>query len=155
MRRTSVVRTIRAKRSSVTSIAAVLIAAGALLAVPAAVAKDFGPGDLRVCGRAHCVPIVNRSLLRVLSSYYWGPGRPARAAPVRNGAPAFELRFRNGYASGIVASSRLDRFRAYGFFCGRFVRGRWYRFPARASAALRRLTAGFRPLRVSAPPPSC
>jgi hypothetical protein len=101
------------------------------------------------------VPIVNRSLLRVLSSYYWGPGRPLRAAPVRNGAPAFELRFSKDYVSGIVASSRLDRFRAYGFFCERFQRGRWYRFPARASTALRKLTARLRPMRVSAPPPSC
>ncbi|HYX89808.1 MAG TPA: hypothetical protein VE753_10600 [Gaiellaceae bacterium] len=99
-------------RSSVTALAAALIAAGALLAVPAAVAKDFGPGDLRVCGRADCVPIVNRSLLRVLSSYY-------------------------------------------GFFCGRFVRGNWYRFPAPASHALRRLTLGLRPLQVSPPPLSC
>jgi len=98
---------------------------------------------------------MNRSLLRVLSSYYWGPTRVTRATPVRNGAPAFELRFRNGYASGIVASSRLDRFRAYGFFCGRFVHGKWYDFPARASTALRKLTAGLRPLRVSAPPRSC
>jgi hypothetical protein len=149
------VRLIRDRRASITGSAAALIAAGALLAVPAAVAKDFRPGDLRVCGRTQCAPIVNRSLLRVLSSYYWGPGRPLRAAPVRNGAPAFELRFTNGYASGIVATSRLDRFRAYGFFCGRFQRGKWYRFPARASVALRQLTAGFRPLRVSAPPPSC
>ncbi len=142
-------------RLSKAHVAAVLIATAGLLAVPAAVAKDFRPGDLRVCGQAHCVPIMNRSLLRVLSSYYWGPTRVTRAAPVRNGASAFELRFRNGYASGIVASARLDRFRAYGFFCGRFQRGKWYGFPARASAALRKLTAGLRPLRVSAPPRSC
>jgi hypothetical protein len=59
------------------------------------------------------------------------------------------------YASGIVTSTRLGRFRAYGFFCGHFERGKWYRFPARASVALRTLTAGLRPLGVSAPPQSC
>ena len=92
----------RSRRSSAGIVAG--LAATCLLAVPTPAAKDFGPGDLRVCGRA---------------------------------AP------------------RLDRFRAYGFFCGRFRRGKWYRFPARAAAALRMLTAGLRPLRVSAPPPSC
>ena len=131
------------------------IAAVALLAVPAAVAKDFRPGDLQVCGRTQCVPIMNRSVLRVLSSYYWGPRRVTRAGPVRRGAPGFELRFGDDYASGMVASTWLNSFRAYGFFCGRFVRGRWYRFPARAVAEVRRLTAGLEPLRVSAPPPSC
>src|SRR6185437_11749148 len=72
---------------------AVLIATVALLAVPAATAKDFAPGDLRVCGRTQCVPIMNRSVLRVLSAYYWGPRRVPRAGPVRSGAPGFELRF--------------------------------------------------------------
>jgi hypothetical protein len=136
-------------------LAAVAIAAAALLAVPSAVAKDFRPGDLLVCGRAKCVPIMNRSVLRVLSSYYWGPRQLARAGPVRRGAPGFELRFGDDYASGMVASTWLNRFRAYGFFCGRFVRGRWYRFPPRAVAEIRRLTAGLEPLRVSAPPRSC
>lgn len=138
-----------------TSIAAALIAATTLLAAPAATAKDFPPGRLRVCGRTQCKPIVSRSLLQVLTSFYWGPRRVERAGPIRNGAPAFELRYRDGYVSGIVASRRLNRFRAYGFFCGRFERGTWYRFPARAAAALRKLTAGMRPLRVAAPPPSC
>jgi hypothetical protein len=98
---------------------------------------------------------MSRSVTRILSAYYWGPSRVTRAGPVRNGAPAFELRFRDGYASGMVASAWLNRFRAYGFMCGRFVRGKWYRFPARAVAEVRKLTAGLEPLRVSAPPRSC
>ena len=122
-------------------IAGVLAATATLLAVPAAIAKDFGPGDLRVCGRERCVAIMNPGVLRILSAYYRGPGRAPRAGPVRNGAPAFELRFRNGYASGLVASTWLNRFRAYGFFCGRFERGKWYRFPARAVAEVRRQVA--------------
>ena len=136
-------------------IAGVLAVTATLLAVPAAMGKDFGPGDLRICGRERCVAIMNPTVMRILSAYYWGPGRAPRAGPVRNGAPAFELRFRNGYASGLVASTWLNRFRAYGFFCGHFERGKWYRLPARAVAELRMLTAGLEPLRVSAPPRSC
>ena len=136
-------------------IAGVLAATTALLAVPAAVAKDFGPGDLRVCGLERCVAIMNPGVMPILSAYYWGPRRAPRAGPVRKGAPGFELRFRDGYPSGMVASMWLNRFRAYGFFCGRFERGKWYRFPARAVTELRRLTVRLEPLRVSAPPRSC
>jgi hypothetical protein len=55
----------------------------------------------------------------------------------------------------MVASTWLNRFRAYGFSCGRFERGKWYRFPARAVTEVRRLIARLEPLRVSAPPRSC
>ena len=99
------------------------IAAVCAVLAPSAVAKDFRPGDLRVCGRDHCVPITNRHLLRILSSYYYGSGRAPRAARVPRGAPGFELRFKNGYASGMIATKKLDRFQAYGFYCGRFERG--------------------------------
>jgi hypothetical protein len=136
-------------------IAVALITPVALLAVPAAVAKAFGPGEIRVCGRTACVPVMDRSMLRILSAYYWGPGRVARAGAVHDGAPAFELRFRDGHPSGMVASAWLNRFRAYGFFCGRFERGKWYLLPVRVAAKMRRLTAGLEPLRVSAPPRSC
>jgi hypothetical protein len=141
------------KRANV--IAAVVIATCGLLAVPSAVAKDFGPGDIKVCGRSQCVPIVNKRLLRILSAYYYGPRKVVLAAPVRIGARGFALRWRNGYTSAVVGGATLDRFRAQGFFCGRFVRGRWYRFPVEATAGLRKLTAGIRPLRVTAAPPSC
>jgi hypothetical protein len=128
----------------------VAIAACTLLAVPSAVAKDFGPGDIAVCGRSHCEPIVDKRLLRILSAYYWGPRKVVRAAPVRVGARGFALRWRNGYTSAVVGGATLGRFRAQGFYCGRFVRGRWYRFPAEAAAAMKKLTAGVRPLRVTA-----
>jgi hypothetical protein len=133
----------------------VLFAAG-LLAVPAAVAKDFEPGDLQICGRDRCVAIRDRSVLRVLSSFYWGNVRAQRAHPVRPGARAFQLRFGHDYVSGIVGSPRLDRFRAYGVNCGRFQRGRWYRVPKRAVAEIQRLTKGLGPSKVSRiPPRSC
>ena len=136
--------------------AAAALALAALLVTATAAAKDFAPGDLSVCNRRQCVPIANRALLKVLSSYYWGPGPAPAAFPPGPGAPAFELRFADGSVSGLVAGTGLHTFRAYGFDCGRFRRGRWYRFPPSAARELRKLTAGLRPLRVSAiVPPSC
>jgi hypothetical protein len=101
------------------------------------------------------VTITNRQVMRILSDYYYGSTRVVRAERVPLGARGFELRYPDGYASGMVAGAMLKRFRAYGFICGRFERGRWYWFPPRAAAALRRMTAGMRPMRVSVPPPSC
>ena len=135
-------------------IAAVIVVCGSL-AVPAAVAKDFRPGDLRVCGRDRCAPLVDKRLLRVVSAFYYGGGSVTQASRVRVGAPGFVLRYRNGYATGIVAGAKLGRFQSYGVICGRFQRGRWYRFPPRAGLALRRLIADLRPVRVPRPPRSC
>jgi hypothetical protein len=123
-----------------------LAVTAALLAVPAASAKEFGPGDLRLCGAARCVPIVNREVLPRLSSFYYSDDP---LAPVRRpalGAPYFQLRFSNGYVTGIVATSRLDRFLSYGVHVGRFAPGQWYAFPRRLAAELRRLSASLRPL---------
>jgi len=145
-----------------------VIAVGVVVAVlaPAATAKDFQPGDLRVCNVERCVAITSRPALAALGAFYYGGAcprvatldgdcmpderRPPRAAPsVRIGAPAFELRFRNGYVTGIVATARLDRFLSYGVNLGWFRRGRWYRVPPASAAELRRLTAGLTPLRVT------
>jgi hypothetical protein len=133
---------------------------------PAAIAKDFEPGDLRVCNAERCVAITNRPALAALGAFYYGGACPAAAtrdgdcmpnertppraaAAVRLGTPAFELRFRNGYVTGIVATARFDRFLSYGVNLGWFRRGRWYRVPPAAAAELRRLTAGLEPLRVT------
>jgi len=89
-----------------------LLAAAALAVTPAAIAKDFRPGDLRVCNAHRCVPIMSRAVLPLLNAFYYGPHEPRVAARPRLGAPAFELRYRNGYATGIVASAKLDRFLA-------------------------------------------
>jgi hypothetical protein len=122
----------------------------ALLGAPAATAKDFQPGDLRICGARECVAINNRDALRALSSfYYMGPEPSVTWAPVF-GARAFELRFRNDYATGVVASARLDRFLSYGVNLGRFGIRKWYRVPAEAAAELRRLASTLAPLRVTA-----
>ena len=120
-------------------------AAAALVCTSVAAAKEFHPGDLRVCGATKCVAITNRAALRSFSSFiYMGP-QPATSPSPSLGAPTFELRFRNGYVAGIVASARLDRFLSYGVYLGRFVRGTWYAMPARASAELRRLTRSLAP----------
>jgi hypothetical protein len=136
-------------------VVAVLIVAVGLLMVPAGLAKDFRPGDLRVCGRDRCVRLVDRDLLHGLARYYYGQGSVVQTTRVRLGSPGYVLRFRNGYATGIVAGAKLGRFQSYGVICGRFQRGRWYRVPPGAALALRRLTADLRPARVPRPPHSC
>jgi hypothetical protein len=127
-----------------------LLAAAALAVIPSATAKDFGPGDLRVCNAHRCVPITHRAVLPLLGRFYYLDTQDPRVAPrVRLGAPYFELRFKNGYVTGIAASARLDRFLSYGVNLGRFHRGVWYRIPARLASELRKLTAGMTPLRVT------
>jgi hypothetical protein len=127
----------------------VLVAAAAVLVVPLAGAKDFRPGDLRVCNAKRCVPIRDRGVLRQLGSFYYGSSQLVRVRRPALGAPYYELRFRNGYVTGIVAPKRLDRFLSYGVNTGRFARDRWYAVPRRVSAELRRLTAGLRPLHLT------
>jgi hypothetical protein len=128
---------------------AALVAAAAVAATPAATAKEFDPGDLRLCDAHRCVSIMNRSVLSPLNAFYFGRNKPHVAARPRLGAPAFKLRYRNGYATGIAASARLDRFLSYGVNMGRFERGIWYRLPARVATELRKLSAGMKPLRVT------
>lgn len=136
-------------------VVATLIVAVGLFMVPAGLAKDFRPGDLRACGRDRCVRLLDRDLLRSLARYYYGQGSVVQAPRVQLGSPGFVLRTRNGYATGIVAGAKLGRFQSYGVICGRFERGRWYRVPPRAALALRRLTTDLRPARVPRPPRSC
>jgi len=118
----------------------------ALLAVPAAAAKDFEPGDLRLCNATRCVPVVDRAVVKALGRFYYSAGHPPRAGAVPLGAPAYQLRFRNGYVTGIVATAQLDRFLSYGVHLERFARGRWYQMPETVAVELRRLAAGLKPL---------
>jgi hypothetical protein len=135
---------------TVRGIASALLAAAALAVIPFAAAKDFGPGDLRVCNAHRCVPIVNRAVLPLLGRFYYADAYHPRVVPrARLGARYFELRFSNGYVTGIAATAKLDRFLSYGVYVERFHRGAWYRIPTRLSAELRRLTAGMKPLRVT------
>jgi len=124
--------------------------------VPAATAKEFEPGDLRLCNARNCVTIVDRALLRSLGAFVYTGAQPDRISAPKRGAAALQLRFDNGYVAGLIGGRRFDRFYSFGVFCGRFVTGSWYRMPASSSLELRRLAAGHRPLRVPARMPrSC
>jgi hypothetical protein len=125
------------------------VAASALLILPSASAKDFGPGDLRVCNAVRCVPIVNRKVLPQLGSFYYSGPALRRLGRPPLGVPYYQLRFRNNYVTGIVATRRLDRFLSYGVHLERFARDRWYAVPRSLSGELRRLTVGLRPLRLT------
>jgi hypothetical protein len=130
--------------------AAALALAALLLATAVPVtAKDFRPGDLRVCSAETCVDIVDQGVLNAVARFYYGGPPPVRVPTPRLGKPYFQLRFSNSYVTGIVAMDHLDRFLSYGVNMGQFAPETWYRFPARAAVELRRLTAGIRPLRVS------
>jgi hypothetical protein len=134
------------------SLVVVLFSAATLVVASGATAKDFAPGDLRICSGQRCVPITNRPIVKVLSAFYYRlpDGRKLATTPAAHpGAPAFELRFRNGYVTGIVATAKLDRFLSYGVNLGQFARGQWYRVPDGAARELRRLAASLRPLRVT------
>jgi hypothetical protein len=120
-----------------------------LLGAAGASAKDFGPGDLRVCNAHRCVPITRRPVLPLLGSFYYSGPKPETVAAPRFGSRAFELRFRNGYATGIVAGPNLDRFLSYGVHLERFRARVWYRIPPLLVAELRRLATGLEPLRVT------
>ena len=125
------------------------LAASALLVLPSASAKNFGPGDIRVCNVKHCVPIVKPDVLPLLGSLYYSGPAPAHLRAPALGTAYYQLRFRNNYVTGIVATRQLDRFLSYGVHLERFKKNQWYAVPAKLSAELRRLTAGMRPLRVT------
>ena len=124
------------------------------MAVSAATAKNFGPGDLRLCGAQRCTVITDRPLLHALGSFMYSDGRTTLARTPRAGAPVFELRFRNGYVAGMIGAAGLDRFRSHGVICGRFRSGSWYRLPPGVASDLRRLTARVTPRRLGTYVPS-
>lgn len=126
-----------------------LLAAAAVLGPVTAHAKEFGPGDLRVCNAHRCIAITTPTVLQQLGAFFYSDAPLTRAPAPHPGAIEYELRFRNGYVTGIVASARLDRFLSYGVNLDRFSRGQWYRLPAQTAQALRRLTATLTPLRLT------
>jgi hypothetical protein len=130
-------------------VVAAICGAVALVFTSGAAAKNFAPGDLRLCGARACVSIANQRVLPQLSRFYYSLGSPPRMLPPRMGAPFFQLKFRNDYVTGIVATRQLDRFLSYGVHLERFKRGVWYRVPARTTLELRRLSAGLEPFRLS------
>jgi hypothetical protein len=129
---------------------AALGATAVLLAAPAATAKDFGPRDLLLCGANRCMGVTNPQVLRGISVFYYFAGQPSTASAPELGARAYELRFRGGYVTGIVAADNLDTFLSYGVNMNRFTKNTWYAVPAQVSAGLRHLAWLLRPLHVTA-----
>ena len=93
--------------------------------------------------------VLNRKALGLLAAFYYRGSAPARVTKPHLGRRYYQLRYPNGYVTGIVATRHLDRFLSYGVFLGRFTRYRWYEIPTTASRNFRRLTVGLRPLRLS------
>jgi hypothetical protein len=128
--------------------AIVALASTALLLavfVPAAAAKEFKPGDLSVCARSRCLPITNQPALDAIGAFYYGPDAPSGARAPRRRARYVELRFRNGYVTGIAAGVRFDRFLSFGVNLDQFASRTWYRIPAVAAAEIERLATQLRP----------
>ncbi|HET6173820.1 MAG TPA: hypothetical protein VFD90_14500 [Gaiellales bacterium] len=125
------------------------LALAALLAAAAAPAeaKHFRPGELKLCNDTICVRIFDRSLLDGLSRFSFLTGGPEVGKP-RLGAPLFQIKVDGGYVTGIVATKRLERFRSGGMGT-RFGPDDWYRVPPTVASALRKLSAGMQPLRVT------
>jgi len=119
-----------------------------VLAAPAA-AKEFKPGDLRLCNAKSCATVRDHALLDRLSSFIYTGRQPAGALSPRLGVPYLELRFSNGYVAGIIATRKLDRWLSYGVYLERFAPDRWYRVPARTAHALTRVASHLTPLRLT------
>lgn len=90
--------------------------------------------------------MTEQGVLDTFAAFYYGEPKPVKIAAPRLRVPYFQLRFSNGYVTGIVATRRLDRFLSYGVNIGQFRRGRWYRVPASAARELRTLTGSLKPL---------
>ena len=131
------------------ALVAAAVAIVALIGAAGGAAKELGPGDLRVCNAQTCVPVVDAAALKALSRLYYTGPQPAVVARPSWGAAAFELRFKNGYVTGVVGGAKLDRFLSFGVHLERFRSGAWYRVPPRAASELRRLTEPLGPLRVT------
>jgi hypothetical protein len=118
----------------------------ALSLAPSVDAKDFKPGDVRVCVAATCLPLKNDAALDSLSAFYYSSAHhPKVVTAPRARAPYVELRYRNGYVTGIAAGARFDHFLSYGVNLGQFRARTWYAIPERARTAIASLAARLDP----------
>lgn len=128
----------------------ILGAATALVTASGATAKEFRPGDLRLCSHHRCVSITDQPVLNQLGAFYYtGESSPPKIRAPRLGAHAFQLRFSDGYVTGVVGGAKLNRFLSFGVNLGRFAPGQWYRFPVAVAQELTIIAAPLEPLRVS------
>ena len=132
---------------------AAMLASVAVLSASSAVAKDFGPGDARVCDDVGCEPIMDRAAARQLASFLFAGPQPERVWHPAPGSPSFELRLRRGRVIGDVGGRWLNRARVPTLNCDRFSGRGWYRLPSDLARELRALTEG-RPGMPLGPPPS-
>ena len=73
--------------------------------------------------------LVRREVMPQLGSFYYSGPALAHLRQPALGTRTFELRFRNGYVTGIVAGSSLGRFLSYGVHLERFDAGTWVPMP--------------------------
>jgi hypothetical protein len=123
----------------------IVVALVALALALAASAKDFKPGDVRVCSGSNCLVLRCASALNGLSAFYYSAKPLGRATAPARDARYVELRFRNGYVTGIAAGKRYDRFLSYGVNLGHFRARNWYSIPWKVARAIARLAAELRP----------
>ena len=74
--------------------------------------------------------------------YYNSAERPVQTFAPMPGTSSLKLEFANGYVSGLVGGSKLDRFRSGGVNLDQFRQGAWYRLPSRVASGLRMLAVG-------------
>jgi len=121
----------------------------ALVVAGGALAKEFPPGSLLICGATRCRTVKDPAQSQAFSSLLWGDRPVWRAPTPRVGSPIFQLRFKDGPVGAIITATAI---RVHGLNCGRFQRGKWYRL----SPTLGGVTAGLKPKRLRAPVPrSC
>jgi hypothetical protein len=96
-----------------------LILATLLLVVPAASAKEFRPGDLRLCGATQCRVVKDVRATRLFGDFLYGSGPVIPAPMPRVGSPVFQVRFKDGPA-GVILNGTAAR--VHGLNCGRFER---------------------------------
>lgn len=119
-----------------------------LVFAPGAAAKDLRPGDLRVCAGSRCLPVRSHLVLHEISRFYYGPRAAVRASAPSRRALYVELRFRDGYVTGIAAGPRFDHFLSFGVNLDQFSARVWYAIPARAARGISRLAMRLRPRRL-------
>ncbi len=124
---------------------AMVVAAVAVAGAPAAAAKDFRPGDVRVCGASRCLPISHRLALASISSFYYGAPTPDVAKAPSRRAHSVELRFSNGYVTGVAAGRRFDKFLSFGVNLGQFRARTWYDVPPPAATEIERIASKLHP----------
>jgi hypothetical protein len=85
--------------------ATALIGVLGVVFVSSATAKEFGRGDLPVCGAGGCATIRSASAVRAFSVFAFGGGRPRVVPTPRVGSASFAIRFRDGSLIGVAATT--------------------------------------------------